>query len=148
MSRNFFPLLLLMLGFILIGECYEARGENIAVIGPGSSFGTASPPPIYNSPKTIVITRNPANYMTPAVTISKFTPTTDTPPKNDNLSSLGTSNPTMVFTMTSDVKGMGGFAVRSKLEGPDDEDYKAYQSVSARYGNLTQSRKRNSLLKN
>jgi len=42
--------------------------------------------------------------------------------------------------MMSDVNGTGSFAVRSKLEGRDVVGYKACQSVSARYGDLDQSR--------
>ena len=138
MSKFIF-LWLLLLGLVLIGECHELPGgENIAVNGQATS-GTGSSPPVYNYPKTTVITRDPANYMVPATTIPKR-PTTETPAGSNNISSLGTAAPTMVFTLTSDVEGTGFFALRSKLE-KQDEDYRAYQSISAIYGNLTHSRK-------
>lgn len=133
---------ILLLGLILIGECYEdlPGGENMAVIGHGQgSDGSASSPPVYGYPKNAIITRDPSNYVVPVINIPRPNPSDGTSTSsNGNLSS--SRDGTIFFAMTSDVEGSGSFAVKSKFE-EHDESYKAYQSVSARYGNLTQSRK-------
>jgi len=131
-------LCILFLGFILIGECYDLHGgDNKVVIGLGSD-GTASSPPVYSYPKNTIITRDPSNYVVPVITLPQSTSTDSTSTDGSNLSGSGIG--TMMFTMTSDVAGTGSFAVRSKLDGQEN-DYKAYQSISAKYGILTQSRK-------
>jgi hypothetical protein len=131
---------LLLLCLILVGECYNLPGgENIAITGQGSA-GTDSSPPVYDYPKTTVITRDPAKYIVPSINIIKTTPEANPSSEGNNASGLSSATPTMVFTMTSDVAGMGSFAVRSNLDGHDKEDYKAFQTISAKYGNLTQSR--------
>jgi hypothetical protein len=137
--------MLLIISLFLIGDCeelFQMPGGGSKSVGPNDKpiYDESSSPPVYNSPRTVVITRDPANYMNPAVTISKFTPSTDTSSKNNNLSGLGGGTGTFGFSMTSEVAGTGKFSARSMLEGLNGLDHKAYNSVSAKYGDLTQSR--------
>jgi hypothetical protein len=135
-----------LLGLILIGECMEATpvasvSKSVVNGKDSSSEGSA---PVYDYPTSAVITRDPANYMTHAVIITKNThnPTTEKSSESDNLSS--NESPNMQFNMSSYVQGTqetGKYlSVWSKLEGID-EDYKAHQSISASSGTLTQSRR-------
>ncbi|ABK14856.1 hypothetical protein [Methanothrix thermoacetophila] len=131
---------ILFIAIMIPAKCLSLPGgESVTVIGEGStSSSPPGQPPVYRYPGISFGMGDPSNYVVPIV---KPKPT---PPKPDGKSgqnvSYGTSvSPVMVFTMSSDVSGTGRFSTRSFMDG-SEYDNNAYQLMSARYGNLTQSR--------
>ncbi|HOL44782.1 MAG TPA: hypothetical protein PK659_11050, partial [Methanothrix sp.] len=113
-------------------------GESVTVTGEGSMH-SAGQPPVYSYPGSSFSMGDPSNYVVPAVKV-KPTPPKPNPNPSENNESYGSSGqPVMVFMMSSDVSGTGRFSTRSFMDGRE-YDNNAYQLMSARYGNLTQSR--------
>jgi len=122
---------------MVIGECSELPGgESRSIVGE-SSIGTASDQPVFNYPQGSFRAGDPSNYVVPQVNLPKPNPE----PKDNSTGDEGNSsgNHQMAFAMTSDVAGTGSFTMRTCLEG-QGIDNRAYQLMSAKYGNLNQSR--------
>ena len=134
---------LLFLVLIVIGECIDLPGgESISVSGQDSAGAASGQPPVYSYPRWSFRAGDPSNYVVPSVKIPpRPTPDSDGSSEGDIYSEGQGTRGTRVssFTMTSDVAGNGSFAIRSCLEGQKYEN-KAYQLMSAKYGNLSQSR--------
>ena len=133
-----FSLCLLLLSLMVIGECSELPGgESRSIVGE-SSIGTASDQPVFTYPQGSFRGGDPSNYVVPQVNLPK--PTPKNPEANSNgEEGNGSANSQMAFAMTSDVAGTGSFTMRTSLEG-QGIDNRAYQLMSAKYGNLNQSR--------
>lgn len=131
------PIIMCILLLMMPVECQSLPGgESITVIGPDFRSSSGQPP-VYNYPRGAVGMGDPSNYVVPAVKVKP----SPKPPDGNKSSSLigGGTQPAMVFTMSSDVSGTGRFVQRSFVDGEGYDD-KTYQLMSARYGNLTQSR--------
>ncbi len=129
---------ILFLVIVTAAESLNLRGgESVTVTGPDSRY-SSGPLPVYNYPRSSFGIGTPSSYVLPAVKVRMPTPESKTSAKG-NVSYGMSSQPLMIFTMSSDVAGTGRFSMRSFMDGRE-YDNNAYQLMSARYGNLTQSR--------
>jgi hypothetical protein len=131
---------LLLLGSIVIGECFDLPGgESQSIAGQNSiGTGTASGQPVFKYPKGSFSAGDASNYVVPQVFLPKPTRESQTSATN-NINGNVTVSPQMAFDMRSNVTGIGSFATRNYLD-MNEYDNKAYQLTSAKFGNLTQSR--------
>jgi hypothetical protein len=136
-----------IMALVMIGECIELPGgQSQSITGQGSAGNaagqqTGQPPAFTYPPGSFSAGRtNTINLQVPTVNI----PANRNKESNQSTTTGGetgtsTTLQSLAFTMTSDVKGSGNFAVSSFLEG-HGYDNKAYQLFSSVNGSLTQSR--------
>lgn len=133
------PIIMCILLFMVPVECQSLPGgESIIVTGP-DLISSSGQPPVYNYPRISFGMGDPSSYVVPAVKVKPGPEPSDKNKSSSVIPSGTGTQPAMVFTMSSDVSGTGRFFQRSFVDG-DGYDDKAYQLMSARYGNLTQSR--------
>ena len=131
-------LLLSLLSLMVVGECSELPGGVIkSVVGEGST-GPDSGQPVFTYPQGSFRAGDPSNFVVPQVS-RPASPQQPATPETENDVNNSMTGPQIAFTMTSDVAGAGSFTMRNFLEGQGNEN-KAYQLMSAKYGNLNQTR--------
>jgi hypothetical protein len=124
---------------IVIGECIDSPG-GFSISTSGNSAGSTSgqPPAFSYPPGSSFKAGNPSNYVVPIVKIPPH-PNPSPNQQTTNNASNGTGIQKLYFSMTSDVKGNGSFALLSRMDGQENDD-RTYQLISAPYGSLSQSR--------